>query len=93
MVPFNYVVVQNKNTGMDAIKLLDEPFAGIIFSYGQIQVEANEEDNKININFEYEILDKGSKDFGNLEPFEEYIGQLLEHIIHSGIEQESNTMH
>ena len=90
---FNYVMVENKANGMETIKLLDEPFAGIVFSYGQINVDTEEDDHKININFEYELLDKGSKDFGNIEPFEQYIGKLLEHIIHSGIEQESNTMH
>lgn len=93
MAHFNYVVVENKTTGMDAIKLLDEPFAGIIFSYGQIQINTDEENHQININFEYEILDKGNKDFGNMEPFEKYIGQLLEYMLHVGVHNESNTLH
>lgn len=93
MEKFNYVMVENKINGMDAIKLLDEPFAGIIFSYGQIKIDINESGSVLNIDFEYEILDKGAKDFGNMEPFEQYIGALLEHILHSEIEQQSNTIH
>lgn len=93
MQNFNYVMVENKSNGMEAIKLLDEPFAGIIFFYGQIKIDINESGNVIDIDFEYEILDKGDKDFGNMEPFESYIGALLEHILHSEIEQHSNTIH
>ena len=43
---FNYVVVENKHTGFDAIKLLDEPFSGIIISYGKIEFEEDEENNE-----------------------------------------------
>lgn len=88
---FNYSVVQNKNTGMDAIKLLDAPFEGIIFAYGKIDFKEDSDNNELSISFEYELLDKGNKDFGNIEPFEAYIGKLLEHMIHSAIEQELQT--
>jgi hypothetical protein len=90
---FNYVVVENKINGMDAIKLLDDPFAGIIFAYGQIKIDVDEDNDNIDINFEYEILEKNNKEFSDMAPFEKYIGNLLEHILHSGIEQESQIMH
>jgi len=90
---FNYSVVEHRSSGMDAIKLLDEPFEGIIFTYGLIDIEEDEIDHNITIKFDYEILDKGKKDFGNMEPFENYIGELLQHILRAGIEQENNTVH
>ena len=93
MNKIRYSVVQNKATGMDAIKLLDEPFAGIIFCYGRVKINVSEENSQMSIDFEYEILDKGSKDFGNIEPFEKYIGDLLEYMIHSQIEQELQPIH
>lgn len=89
---YNYVVVQNKTTGMDAIKLMDEPFANIIFTYGKINMATDEAGGIININFEYEILDKGNKEFGNMVPFETYIGGLLEHILHNEIDKETQKL-
>lgn len=90
MGKYNYAVVQNRATGMDAIKLLDDPFQGIIVSYGSVEVIVDEEQSKLHINFEYEILDKNNKDFSNIEPFEEYLGNLLEQILHEGIEEATN---
>jgi len=86
-----YVVVENRNTGFDAIKLLEEPFAGIIYSYGRVSFDVDEENDKLTINFDYEILDKASKDFGSMEPFEAYIGDVLQELIHQGIEENSLT--
>lgn len=84
----NYVTVENKHTGQPAIKLMDEPFAGIVYFYESVSVTENEETNTIELSFEYEILDKAGKDFGSLEPFEKYIGDVLQDILHNMIKEQ-----
>lgn len=88
---FNYVTVQNKANGMDAIKLLDEPFSGIIISYGRVAFEPDEGNDRLTLKFEYEVLDKGGKDFNDMKPFEQYLGDLLQELIHKGVEENSLT--
>ena len=87
---FNYSIIKNRTTGEDAIRINDEPFEGIIFSFGQISFNENKETNWLNLNFEYQIIDKANKEFGNLEPFEEYLGELLQDIIHRQVEEINN---
>lgn len=88
---FNYVTVQNRKDGMDAIKLLDEPFSGIIFTYGRVEFQEDSTNSQLKIKFEYEILDKNSKEFTDTKPFEQYIGDLLQELIHKGIEENNLT--
>jgi hypothetical protein len=72
--------VQSKTTGLDAIKLLEDPYSGIIFTYGKVSFDVDEENKKVKINFEYEILDRASKEW-NKEIFEEYLGDFLQELI------------
>lgn len=88
---FNYVIVQNRKDGMDAIKLLDEPFSGIIYSYGRVSFEEDEVNDALHLSFEYEIHDKNFKEFSDTKPFETYIGDILQELIHQGIEKNSLT--
>jgi hypothetical protein len=88
---FKYVVVENKHTGYDAIKLLDDPFSGIIISYGKVEFEEDDPNDTLRLKFEYEIHDKGGKDFTNLKPFEKYLGDLLQHLIHEGLKENNLT--
>lgn len=88
---YNYVTVQNKSNGMDAIKLLDDPFSGIIFSYGRVEFEEDEANDRLVLKFEYEILEKAGKSFSDNKPFEKYIGGLLEELIHQGIAENNIT--
>ena len=86
-----YVVVENRKDGMDAIKLLEEPFSGIIYTYGRVSFDEDEANDKLTIAFEYDIIDKAGKDFGSMEPFENYIGNILQELIHEGIQQNNLT--
>ncbi len=83
-----YVVVENKRTGMDAIKLTSDPYSGIIYAYGKVEFIPDEENSTLKIKFDYEILDYASKQF-DLSIFENYIGQLLTDMIHEGIAENS----
>ena len=87
----NYAVVENKKNGIDAIKLLDEPFSGIIISYGKVEFEEDEANDKLHLKFEYHIHDKANKQFTDMKPFEKFLGDLLQQLIHEGIRDNSLT--
>ena len=84
-------LLESRTEGLQAIKLLEEPFEGIIYTYGKVSMDADEENNKLKLAFEYEILDYNDKTLVKMEPFETYIGKILEELIHQGIEENSIT--
>lgn len=86
----NYICVENKHTGQPAIRLLDEPFAGIVYYYDSVSISEDETAGSIVMSFEYDILDKANKEFGNMEPFEKYIGDVLQDIIHNMLKEQLN---
>lgn len=86
-----FVTVENRKNGMDAIKLLEEPFAGIIYTYGRVSFDEDESNDELRISFEYEILDYANKALSDKKPFEQYIGDLLQELIHQGIAENSLT--
>ena len=86
-----YVVVQSKYSGLDAIKLTEQPFEGIILTYGKIEFEEDEVNDVLHMKFEYEILDDNNKKFTDPAPFEHYIGEILKDLINDGIQNNSLT--
>lgn len=78
---YQYSVVENRHMGWSAIKLAEEPFAGIVFSYENVRVADDEEAGTIDISFDYFLHDTAGKQFGDNGPFEEYIGVLLQRIL------------
>jgi len=79
--------VQSKYTGLDAIKLTEHPFDGIIYAYGKIEFEEDEENDTLHLKFDYEILEDSGKKFTDKKPFEKYIGDILQELLHEGIAQ------
>lgn len=79
-----FVVVENKRTGSDAIKLTSEPYSGIIYSYGKVEFVPDETNSTLHLKFEYDVLDYVGKQF-DLKIFEQYIGDILTDLIHEGI--------
>jgi hypothetical protein len=90
-----YTTVQNKRTNVEAIKLLEYPYEGIIYSYGK--VELLEEGDHLRIKFEYDLIDDPYESDNNARPgfvvedFEKYIGDILQELIHLGIEKNNIT--
>lgn len=76
---YRYAIVESRTDGFQAIKLLDEPFEGIVYSYYNINFDHDQD--KISIKFDYECHDMANKQFGSMEPFEQYIGIVLQKII------------
>lgn len=83
-------VVEDRNSGLDAIKLTEYPYEGIIITYGQVNFEPDEQNDTLKIKFEYDILEGNVPDW-NKPKFEQYIGDLLQELIHQGIEENSLT--
>jgi hypothetical protein len=81
-----YTIVEHINSSAHAIKLLEAPFDGIIYSYGKVTFDEEDENDLLHINFEYEILDNADKGMSDLAPFETYIGKILEELIHISLE-------
>lgn len=67
------------------IKLLENPYDGIIFSYGKVDFHEDYENDKLRINFEYDVLENPVEYVK--EDFELYIGDLLQELIYSGLQQ------
>jgi hypothetical protein len=83
-----FVVVENRKTGHDAIKLTSGPYEGIIFSYGKVSFD-EQEDETCKLNFEYEVHDNHIE---YIKPdFEFYIGELLQFIIMDELERNNIT--
>lgn len=61
------------------IKLIDGPYAGIMYRYGR--VELVEEGEQLRVRFEYEIDDGSRKDAN----FIQYIGPILTELIEQGV--------
>ena len=85
------IVTENRHNGLQAIKLTEGAFEGIIYTYGKVSIYADEENDKIHLKFEYEILDYADKGMTDMKPFEAYIGKILEGLIHEGVEENNLT--
>jgi hypothetical protein len=83
-----FVVVENRKTGHDAIKLTSGPFQGIIYSYGKVKFE-EQPDGTCKLKFEYEIHDSQVEYIK--EEFEFYIGELLQFIMAEELQQNNIT--
>ena len=83
-------IVEDRNSGFDAIKLTEYPYEGIIISYGQVNFIPDEENDTLRIKFDYDILEGNVPDW-NKPKFEQYIGELLQELIHQGIQENSLT--
>jgi hypothetical protein len=81
--------MENKSNGMQAIKLTEGAFEGIIYTYGKVEFKEDSDNDSANLAFEYEILDNADKGMTDMKPFEAYIGKILEELIHIGIEENS----
>lgn len=80
------IVMENRRNGMQALKLTEEPYKGIMYVYGKVSFD--EENDIGRLKFEYEIIDDADLDY-DVKEFETYIGKILEEMIHQGIRDNS----
>lgn len=81
-------IMQHKVDGVQAIKLTDAPYSGIIFNYGKVSFD--EQEDNLKIRFEYDILDDGGVKYDKQE-LEQYLGDMLQEFIVQGIYENSLT--
>lgn len=81
--------VENGNSGMIGLKLTEEPYSGIIYTYGMVSLNEDPITESLKISFEYEILNYAGKTIDDKPAFENYIGDLLQELIHSQIAENS----
>ena len=79
--------MQNHKSGLQALKLTEEPFKDIMFTFGKVTFDEREE-GRMTCNFEYNITDDCDKDI-DMGEFEHYISKILEVLIRQGIEENS----
>ena len=79
-------LLENRGSGLQAIKLLEEPFSGIIYTYGKVELKEDKENDILRINFEYDILENSNPNL-DLNQFEKYIGDILTELIHIGVRE------
>jgi hypothetical protein len=82
-----FVVVENRKTGVDAIKLTSGPYSGIIYTYGKVKFD--EQGDTCKLSFEYDVLENEIEYVK--EEFEFYIGELLQFIIAEQLQKNNIT--
>ena len=78
-------VMESKQDGLQALQLTEGAFEGIIYTYGKVEFEEDEANDTIHLKFDYDILDYADKGLTDKAPFEQYIGKILEELIHEGV--------
>jgi hypothetical protein len=86
----DHVVLEHKYDGTHAIKLLEEPYSGIIISYGKVSFDTNDDDDVLKLSFDYEIHDDREIEYDKIE-FENYLGDFLQELIIHGVENNDIT--
>lgn len=88
---FRYQVLEHKHSGLQAIKLTEGAYEGIIYTYGKVSFEEDEQNDKLHLKFEYELLDNADKGITDMKLFESYIGDILEELLHQGVAENNLT--
>ena len=97
MSNLRYITVESKTTGLEAIKLLEDPYSGIIFTYGKVSFKEDEANDHLKIKFNYDILHDPAAAPNNdrkgfvKEEFEQYIGDLLQELLHEELAKNNVT--
>jgi len=82
-------VTENVTNGLLEVQLTEGDYAGIIFTYGKVDLV--EEEDAAKLSFQYDIVDLNDIVIKNIKDFETYIGKILEDLIRFGIQENSIT--
>jgi hypothetical protein len=91
-LPPHQTVEHKDAPGVTAIKLLAEPYSGIIVSYGKVSFDTTHGDageEHVKMNFEYTLHEDAGKDMTakQMKEFEVYLGDFLRDLIIYGIKE------
>lgn len=87
----HYVILERKHDGLQAIKLIADPFSGIIYTYGKIEFQEDVKRDCLRLKFQYDIIDYAGKVLHDMVEFESYIGDILQELIYIGVKDNSIT--
>lgn len=83
----DYTFIQSEDDNSLAnVKLISGEYDGIIYSYGKVSIEEDEENDRAYLSFAFNVVD--SNGFDNLEEnleFKNYIGEVLTTIMTTNI--------
>lgn len=71
------------------LELLSGEYSGVVYRYGQVSVQEDEEKESASLMFEFQIVDSG--DFDSLlddSDFKNHIGKILSTIVENQIEEQ-----
>ena len=84
----HYITVEHPDSDFYALHLTDKsPYEGVRFIYGTVSVKEDTQLGMATLSFTYNISDPGDFDHDDLckdQKFNDYIGELLTHIIEEG---------
>ena len=86
----DYTYVENPNHSLYGVRLLTGNYKDVIYQYGKVSIKESPELDVATLTFTYNINDPGEYDHDKLrkdEKFNNYLGDLLTHIIDAGTTQ------
>lgn len=89
---YNIKTLESKEDGTVAVQLLDEPYTGMIISYGAVAFDSiteNAGETGAVLKFEYDIHDDGGLTYDKFE-LETRLGDILIELIEEGLQ--NNTL-
>jgi len=93
----DHLVLEHKNDpNLQAIKLLEEPYSGIIFSYDGVsfdKISGDAGEEHVTMKFHYDVHEWAGHDFTakQKDQFETYLGDFLKDLIIFGIQENNLT--
>lgn len=64
------------------------PFAGIIFSYSKVELIEDTKRDRLNLKFDYDIIENPLEEF-DVEAFEQELGEHLTDLLREGVQKNS----
>ena len=94
----NIAYVEKQNSDFTSIKILDEPYAGIIYTYGKVSVSEPEGENEnATLTFDYKVEEvppiygKTTDEIENDKAFSNFIGDVLIQIFEDNVNNEESS--
>lgn len=75
-----YQIVEGKETGEVAIKLLEHPFEGVVVKIGKVAIKERG-DGTASLAFDYDILKGNPEELGDADEFGKVIGDIIVDIL------------
>ena len=91
-VDYSFDTQTEDDSGFINIKLLGGEFDGIVYRYGKVSVQEEEEQEQAYLTFEFDVVDHNGRESleENME-FKNHIGNILQHIMMKSVANNQNS--